>query len=34
MKKSPLSVLLATTFLSTSAMAVTLDPTLEDGDIS
>ncbi|MBR5482604.1 MAG: hypothetical protein IKV11_00915, partial [Alphaproteobacteria bacterium] len=34
MKITPLNVLLATTFLSTSAMAVTLEPTLDDSFIS
>ncbi|MBO5391814.1 MAG: hypothetical protein J6A65_08440, partial [Pseudomonas sp.] len=34
MKYNAFPILLATTFLSTSAMAITLEPTLEDGVIS
>ena len=34
MKITPLSLLLTTTFLSTSAVAITLEPTLENSAIS
>ena len=34
MKISPLSILLAGTFLSTSVVAITLEPTLENSAIS